>query len=283
MPGKNRGKYPRCHSVYLEGAGVLIDPGSDRELLSQLKEGPGVREVWLSHWHEDHLAHLGLFDDLPLKMASLDAPPLADVETFLDWYEMDEPAARQVWRKHLSKYFHFRPRRPSGFLVPGEVMDLETVSVEVLATPGHTPGNLSFLFREPEVLFLGDYDLSAFGPYYGEKHADIDAVAESVQRLSRVPAKVWLTSHETGVFTENPGPLWQRFVQVIERREAKLIDLLAQPRTRQDITHAWIAYGKARQPVDFYAVAEWAIMKKHLQRLMAGGKVRQDRGFYSLA
>ena len=26
IPGENHGKYPFCHSVYVEGAGVLIDP-----------------------------------------------------------------------------------------------------------------------------------------------------------------------------------------------------------------------------------------------------------------
>ena len=33
IPGKNQGRYPYCHSIYIEEAGVLIDPGSDRERL----------------------------------------------------------------------------------------------------------------------------------------------------------------------------------------------------------------------------------------------------------
>jgi hypothetical protein len=33
LPGPNRGKYPHCHCVYVEGAGLLIDPGADRERL----------------------------------------------------------------------------------------------------------------------------------------------------------------------------------------------------------------------------------------------------------
>ena len=65
IPGKNRGRYPHCHSIYIDGPGILIDPSSDRERLKQLRERDGVNAIWLSHWHEDHIMDLDLFDDLP--------------------------------------------------------------------------------------------------------------------------------------------------------------------------------------------------------------------------
>ena len=37
-PGENSGKYPHCHSIYIEEAHILIDPSSDRERLSRLKD-----------------------------------------------------------------------------------------------------------------------------------------------------------------------------------------------------------------------------------------------------
>ena len=283
VPGRKQGHYPYCHSIYIQGAGVLIDPASDQEILRQLRDGPGVKEIWLSHWHEDHLTHLNLFEDVPFKMALEDAPPLSDLETFLDWYEMDEPVSRAMWRERMVRRFNFRPRRPSGDLPAGAVIDLGTVQVEVLATPGHTPGHRSFFFRGPEALFLGDYDLTSFGPYYGELNADIQGVIDSVNRLSRMPAKTWLASHGTGVFIENPGSRWQRFLDVIDQREKKLIQFLEQPRTRRDVIDAWIVYKKPRPPLEFYSLAEWVIMKKHLERLMRQGRVKQDQGRYWLA
>jgi glyoxylase-like metal-dependent hydrolase (beta-lactamase superfamily II) len=58
IPGPNRGKYPYCHSIYVEGARILIDPAADRERLKRLRAEEGVDAVWLSHWHEDHFMHL---------------------------------------------------------------------------------------------------------------------------------------------------------------------------------------------------------------------------------
>ncbi len=55
-------------------------------VIKGLREDEGVREVWLSHWHENHFMHLDLFEDVPLLMSEQDAPQLSDVELFLDGY-----------------------------------------------------------------------------------------------------------------------------------------------------------------------------------------------------
>lgn len=280
LPGPNRGKYPHCHSVYVEGAGLLIDPGSDRGRLQRLRAAEGVREVWLSHWHEDHIAHLDLFDDLPLFVSRQDAPMLADVEAFLDGYGMQRPDFRRHWRGLLESEFHFRPRTPAGFLAGGEVLRRGPVTIEVLHTPGHTPGHLAFHFREPDVLFMGDYDLTAFGPWYGDRDASVELTEESVARLRRVPAQVRLAGHEQGVFEAEPGRRWDDYLEVVRTRERRLVEFLEAPRTLEEIVAAWIVYGRPREPAAYYAFGEEAIMTKHLRRLMADGRVERRGNRY---
>ena len=90
IPGENKGRYPYCHSIYIEEAEILIDPSSDRKRLLELKNENGVKEIWLSHWHEDHFMHLDLFDETPLCMMEADAHPLSDLEILLDAYGIDE-------------------------------------------------------------------------------------------------------------------------------------------------------------------------------------------------
>ncbi|MHB8908300.1 MAG: MBL fold metallo-hydrolase [Syntrophales bacterium] len=281
LPGDNRGRYPFCNSVYIEGAGVLIDPASNRERLIRLRSEQGVKMVWLSHWHEDHFMHLDLFEDLPLWISSADAPPLADISTFLDWYGFSEEE-RRFWEPLLREQFHFRPRRPDRFLSGTETINFGNLTVDVIATPGHTPGHLAFFFREASVLFAGDYDLTRFGPWYGDLYSDIDETRASIERLRKLPAGIVLTGHDAGAYDHPPLDLWLRYVAVIAERERKLLLFLEKPRTLEETIDSWIIYGKPREPKEFFAFGERVHMKKHLEHLQKRGLVREENGRYRL-
>lgn len=281
LPGPNHGKYPFCHSLYVEGdKRVLIDPASDRVRLEALKASPGVDEVWLSHYHEDHFTNLDLFEERPFRISAVDAPNLADLESFHEAYGIRESTLRQEWSYLLETMFNFRPRTCAHPFVDGEVVDLGGVTAEVIATPGHTAGHCAFYFREPGqelgLLFLGDYDLTSFGPWYGDDCSDIAETIASVQRLRSLPARVWVAAHEQGVFEVDPGPTWDAYLAVIDRREQALSELLAEPRTLTDVVEARIVYGKPREPKSFFDWAEAATMKKHLARLEVSGDICRD-------
>jgi len=281
IPGDNSGKYPFCHSLYIETAGILIDPAANRTRLKELRETPGVKEVWLSHWHEDHFINLDLFDDLPLCIMEEDAYPLSDLEVFMDAYGVDD-VFKEDWRPLFHDVFHFRPRKPSRFLKHGDIIDLGSVSVEVIHSPGHTPGHMALLFNNPELLFMADYDLSSFGPWYGDRNSSIEKTKASVKKLKEVPAKTWITSHEKGIFEENPGKLWEDYLDVIKVREVKLLELLKTPKTLEDIVKSSIIYGKPRKPKYFFEFGEKAHMRKHLEKLIKEKIVAEDNNQYCL-
>ena len=282
--GANSGKYPHSNSLYVEGAGVLIDAGADAEAYRRLRQGPGVKEVWLSHWHEDHITYLDLFADLPLVQMQVEAPALLSEAAFIEWYGIANPEFHDYWHAKLRDDFNFKPRRASRYFTPGDIIDLGSCTVEVIAAPGHTPGHCAFFFREPAVLFMADYDLTSFGPWYGDRDSSIDLTIDSVRRLRQIPAKVWLTSHDHGCFESDPGELFDRYLDVIEQRESKLLDCLKVPRSLEEVGAQCIVYRKPRQPRAFFEWGEQAIMGKHLQRLLAQGRIKRDEaGRYSLA
>jgi glyoxylase-like metal-dependent hydrolase (beta-lactamase superfamily II) len=283
IPGANKGRYPHSNSVYVEGAGVLIDAGADEARYRELIAGPGVKEVWLSHWHEDHLTYLDLFEGLPLRQMAIEAEPLADLEAFLDWYGIGKEEYRDYWRRTLPTDFHFKPRKATRYFTPGEVIDLGTCTAEAIHAPGHTPGFTAFFFREPEVCYLGDYDLTRFGPWYGDRDGSIDGTIASVRRLQQVPAKAWLTSHEDGCFEGDATEAFDAYLAVIDEREAKLLEFLSAPRTMEDIVAACLVYRKPREPKAFFEWGEGAIMGKHLERLMQRGAVVLEGGRYRRA
>ena len=279
IPGENQGRYPFCHSFYIEDSGLLIDPGSDRKRLDELRRTSRLDTVWLSHWHEDHFRHLDLFDDLPLNSSENSEPMLSDLETFIDAYGMDAES-REDWRRYFLENFHYRPRKIARYLKDGEIIHLENMTVEVIGTPGHTCGHLAFYFREPKILFMGDYALNQFGPWYGDLYSDIEETIASVDRLRKIPAKIWLISHDTGFFEESPEKVWDEYLNVITKRERKLLNLLDKPHTLENIIDAWIIYGKPREPETEYKLIEGGYMKKHLERLIGLGSVAMDGNRY---
>ncbi len=208
---------------------------------------------------------------------------ISSMDVFCDWYGLDRPGAEDIrayWMALLKEQFHFTPRKPDRLLVDGESINLGNVTVDVIHAPGHTPGHTCFHFREPEVLFLGDYDLTPFGPWYGDVTSSIEQTISSVEKLRQIPAKVWLTCHETGVFDQQPGTIWDDYLEVIQTRERKLLDFLSEPRTVEDIIHQWIVYLKPREPKEFFEQGERAIMGKHLESLVARGEVYARDGHY---
>jgi hydroxyacylglutathione hydrolase len=280
--GENRGKYPFNHSLYIESneARVIIDPACSLEKLTRLRDEDGVDMVWLSHWHEDHFHYVYLFGDCPLWISERDFPPLTDMEIFLDWYGVKEESRRDYWKKEMCERFNFQPQHKARFIGDDEKIDLGQVKVQVIATPGHTPGHLSFFFPEEEVLFLGDYDLTAFGPWYGDVSSSIDETIKSIRRLKEIPAKKWIACHEDGLFEENPGKLWDNYENIIYERERKILKFLKKPHTLEEISAAWLIYGKPRKPLEFFEFNERVLVNKHLERLEKQGQIVRDKNQY---
>jgi len=258
---------------------LLIDPASNRDRLARISATLGVDAVMLSHWHEDHFMHLDLFDDKPLWISTEDVEPLLSLDNFLDAYGM-QGEERESWINTMCEAFHFKPRVPHRVIHGGEVIDLGGVTLEVVPTPGHTPGHCALYFREEEILFLGDYDLTSFGPWYGDVNSDIDQLLASAEKLRSMQARTWLASHKNGVFITNPEELWDPYINVVHQRDQKLMDLLKEPRTMADVIDARIVYKKKREPKEFFDFGERAIMGKHLERMIKNGHVTFDGKAY---
>ena len=271
IEGKNRGKYPYCHSLFIDDElCAIIDPASDPEKLKNLTDK--VKVIILSHYHEDHFWFSYLFPEAELWMHPLDAPYLADMEKLLDAYRM-EGEWRAQWKKIFIEQFHYTPRSCSRLLKDGDEVNFGKIKMKVLHTPGHTPGHLCFLFPEQKLIYLADIDLTKFGPWYGDRDSDIDALIQSVKRMCEFEGYEFVVSHEGPIYSGNIKELAQSYLNVIDEREAKLKELLKKPKTIEEIIEARIVYKKPRQPQFFFDYGEWAIMTKHLERLMKKGEV----------
>ena len=277
LVGPDGGRYPDGNSMLVRGAEetILIDPSLGvRPRRAALEE---VDWCLASHCHEDHVAGLGLFPDRPFQLHEADAPGIESIDAFLAIYGFP-PAISEAFTPVLTEQFHFTPRSDAATFQDGDQFDLGGVTVRVLHTPGHTRGHSCFLIEgrdAPPVLYLGDIDLSSFGPYYGDAWSDLEDFERSLARVREVEARWYATFHHIGVLDRDAFlERLDRFEAVISRREERLLAYLAEPRTLDDIAEHRFVY-RPGDDVLFAEAVERTSMSQHLTRLERAGRVAQ--------
>jgi glyoxylase-like metal-dependent hydrolase (beta-lactamase superfamily II) len=136
-------------------------------------------------------------------------------------------------------------------------------------------------FPDDGILFLGDYDLTEFGPWYGDLTGDMEAFRRSALRLAGIAADRFVVSHEGPV---HRGPIAGKmlaYLAVIDRREEALRDYLREPRTRAEIIARRLIYGPGRDG-PWFDYGEWALLSKHLDAMLARGEAILRDGDYVL-
>jgi glyoxylase-like metal-dependent hydrolase (beta-lactamase superfamily II) len=136
-----------CFVARREGAdrALIVDPGdeADRILTAVDELGVGVDAILLTHTHFDHVgavAPVARATGAPVYCPELETFVLADINRFVPFagfgpfedYDADETVAG------------------------GERLQLAGMDIEVLHTPGHSPGHVTYAIEEEGALFSGD-------------------------------------------------------------------------------------------------------------------------------
>ncbi|MGB7630918.1 MAG: MBL fold metallo-hydrolase [Candidatus Deferrimicrobium sp.] len=279
--GKN-GRYPYAHSLYVaDGGGILVDAGSDPAEIDRLRKENGIAAVVMTHYHEDHFTFLSRLPDTLVWSSAADAPALESLETLLAWYGVLGTEWDAFFRKLLTEKFHFRPRTIGRTIADGEEVRFGKTRAVAVVVPGHTPGHLCLHFPDDGILFLGDYDLTEFGPWYGDLTGDMEAFRRSALRLAGIPADRCVVSHEGPVHLGSITEKMQAYLSVIGRREEALREYLREPRTRAKIIARRVIYGPGRDG-PWFDYGEWALLSKHLAAMIARGDAVLRDGAYVL-
>jgi len=134
-----------CYIVWDEDVkqGVIIDPGDDADVIlkSVKKLDIKIKYILATHGHFDHVGAVAQL------RRELDAEFLAHNGDFF-FLEDGENAARR-WGIDIE-----RPPKPDRFIEDGEKIKFGEFEFEVLHTPGHSPGGISFLYDH--MVFCGD-------------------------------------------------------------------------------------------------------------------------------
>jgi hydroxyacylglutathione hydrolase len=124
---------------------LIVDPGDEAErVLGPVDElGLTVEAILITHCHFDHIgavAPVAHKTGAPVYCPQIEVPVLADIMSFVPWpgfgpyesYEADETV--------------------SG----GETLELAGFELDVIFTPGHSPGHVTYSVRGEDAIFSGD-------------------------------------------------------------------------------------------------------------------------------
>ena len=282
IEGEKGGRYPHSHSLYLrDGGGILVDCGSDLGAIRRLKAEEGLMAVLLTHYHEDHFLFLHQFPEVEVWASEEDAPALESLDVLLDRYGVAGTDEEPFFRDLFERKFPYRARAVARRFVDRERVRFGDTEAVMIVAPGHSPGHLCLHFPAEGILFLADYDLSAFGPWYGDKPGGIGEFRRSARMLAQIGARVNVVSHEDPVHEGSIAAKMEAYLSVIDRREESLRKFLVRPRTRDEIVARRIVYGEERQG-PWFDYGEWALLGKHLEGMVARGEAFVEEGLYAL-
>jgi hydroxyacylglutathione hydrolase len=124
---------------------LLIDPGDEPARIEALIADMGVtvEAILITHCHFDHIgavAPLARATGAPVYCPKLEVPVLADIMRWVPWpgigpfesYDADETVEG------------------------GERLSLAGLDIDVMFTPGHSPGHVTYSIPDEQVVFSGD-------------------------------------------------------------------------------------------------------------------------------
>ena len=272
LTGTERGKYPHGNSVLVEGTRetVLIDPS-----LTIAERGCPVEvdKVMLSHVHEDHIPGLSRLPNTPVYCHRLDAQGLQSLDGLMEIYGMPSDVEAN-FRLEVVEEFCYSPRPDVQTFIGGDKFDLGGVTIEVLHTPGHTRGHSVFLVPEAKSVYLGDIELTGFGPYYGDAWSSLIDFEKSLELCRQIDAENFITFHHKWVITGRAEFIDQlnNFENVIINREEKMLDFLKKPRTLEDCVSHRFVY-RSHVELAFADSVERRCAEQHLNRMVQDGRV----------
>jgi len=125
---------------------LVIDPGEEADRILRTLEQLGIKKleaILLTHTHFDHVgavAPVARATGAPVYCPELEVKVLADIMSFVPW---DGFGPYESWDAEET-------------VAGGEKLELAGFEIDVVFTPGHSPGHVTYSVSDERVLFSGD-------------------------------------------------------------------------------------------------------------------------------
>jgi hydroxyacylglutathione hydrolase len=136
-----------CFIARREGSdrAVIIDPGDEADKLLEAVDalGIGLDGILLTHTHFDHVgavAPVARATGAEVWVPEIEKGVLADINSFVPW----------------PSFGPFEDYEAEHTLTGGERLQLAGLEIDVVFTPGHSPGHVTYSIPDEQAVFSGD-------------------------------------------------------------------------------------------------------------------------------
>jgi hydroxyacylglutathione hydrolase len=185
------GTMANAYTFSVAGKVVLVDTGtkgSGKKIISYFRsQGTKPDIVLITHYHPDHIGGLREISD-----AFSPIIYMPDREVDVATGKAKITPAPSFMSKFVARVMRIDPVRSVE-----PVTSLSLDGVEVIETPGHTPGSTSYFLKEDNVLFVGDAVVNSKGNLTINKGftLDMDRARQSRQLILDHESNIILSGH----------------------------------------------------------------------------------------
>jgi glyoxylase-like metal-dependent hydrolase (beta-lactamase superfamily II) len=281
-----------------EGGYTLIDtgpnlpgvlPALEASLAKIGRRVEDCRRIWITHFHMDHCGLAGIIagrSGAPVYLSRIDE------ETVLAFSQPEERAARirSFALEHgldggtidtvIRAFSAFRtataPFRAAGILSDGDQLTVGGRAVEVIATPGHSRGHLSFYLPKERLLIAGDHILPHITPnlspdLIAPDFHPLESFFSSLARVEDLPVRRVCPAHGRP-FSDLKGRVAEMREHHRERSEIALRALAEGPRNCGEVSR--FIFGEDLSPFDHLLALNETYV--HLIRLEREALIRRE-------
>ena len=124
---------------------LIVDPGDEADKLLAAIDALGVKldGILLTHTHFDHIgavAPVAKATGAPVYCPQLEVAVLQDIMAYVPW----------------PGFGPFESYEAEHMLEGGERLELAGFEIDVISTPGHSPGHVTFSVPDEQAIFSGD-------------------------------------------------------------------------------------------------------------------------------
>lgn len=283
--GENQSRMPFSTSLAIRGRenSTLIDCGSGNEAFQYLKNNHNIKQIYLTHHHIDHIWGAHQFPDVDKYINPLDFRKVSDLNEIIKAQGIKavfNEIERNEWEQNQNNLLMADGTKGKRTLEVTHSyfydceLELSDTTVIMIHAPGHTEGYCCPYLPEHGILFVGDFDLTSFGPFYCDAEGNIDHFIRSAQKTLEVDAKYFVTAHQKGTLTKDEYAIaLRKYLNIIEKRDEKIRQFIKKGNLPQDLMKLEVFYYEYQlMKSRFYMKSEKVGIVKHLRRLIEQGE-----------